>query len=326
MSEPQTSARPRASSPAGTENQAAGAPSQAPEASRPNAAANPDGHADRSTFRHGSRVGVLLIHGMGGTPVEMRFLANALERVGLTVLCCQLAGHCDSVEALRRSTWTQWYASVETAHDQLLRHCDVVVAGGLSMGGILAAHLAQNRPKQVHGLAFLAPTLWLNGWSMPWHSRILRYIRPTRFNPNITLPEREPYGLKDERIRALVLRSMQDTDSSKAGVFSTPVRTFAHFNCLCDAVKPRLGEIKVPSLILHPRDDDIADLDNAFYLQRRLAGRVEMVVLEDSYHIITLDRQRHAVVERVLAFVDAIAQANAGLIAASATGLATAAE
>ncbi|MEZ5853577.1 MAG: alpha/beta fold hydrolase [Hyphomicrobiaceae bacterium] len=266
------------------------------------------GIPDRSTFHPGSRVGFLLIHGMGGTPVELRYVAQAIARAGYTVSCCQLAGHCSSVEQLRNSTWEQWYASVEAAHDRLKTHCDVIIAGGLSMGGILAAHLAQNRPEGVQALAFFAPTLWLNGWSMPWYSRALRYIRPTRFHVTMTLPEHEPYGLKDERVRALVVKSMQSTDSSEAGVFCTPVRCFSHFNALCDAVKPRLGEIKVPSLILHPREDDIADIDNAYFLQRKLGGRVEMVVLEDSYHIITLDKQRQVVVDRSLAFAAEIAK------------------
>jgi carboxylesterase len=266
---------------------------------------------DRSTFHPGGRVGFLLVHGLGGTPVELRYLAQGLSRAGYTVSCCQLAGHCGSVETLRNSTPEQWAASVAAAHDRLKEHCDVIIAGGLSMGAILAAQLAQNRPDGVHGVVFLAPTLWLNGWSMPWHSRVLRYIRPTRFNIKMTLPEHEPYGLKDERVRALVVQSMQGKDSSEAGVFCTPVRCFSHFNALCDVVKPRLKEIKAPSLILHPREDDIADIDNAFYLQRNLGGRVEMVVLEDSYHIITLDKQRQLVVERTVAFADGIAKSKA---------------
>ena len=269
------------------------------------------GTPDRSTFHPGGRVGFLLIHGLGGTPVELRYVAQGIARAGYTVSCCQLAGHCSTVETLRNSTPEAWAASVEAAHDRLKEHCDVIIAGGLSMGAILAAQLAQNRPDGVQGLAFYAPTLWLNGWSMPWHSRILRYIRPTRFNIKMTLPEHEPYGLKDERVRALVVHSMQSKDSSEAGVFCTPVRCFSHFNALCDGVKPRLGEIKAPSLIMHPRDDDIADIDNAFYLQRALGGRVEMVVLDDSYHIITLDRQRQVVVERSIAFAADVAKANA---------------
>lgn len=261
---------------------------------------------DRSTLHRGGRVGFLLVHGLGGTPVEMRFVAQGLARAGYTVSCCQLAGHCAGAEVLRDSNWQQWYASVEAAHDALKEHCDVVIAGGLSMGGMLAALLALNRPSEVHGLAFYAPTLWMNGWSMPWYARILRYIRPSRLNIHVDLAEREPYGIKDERIRSFVVQSMLGSDSSEAGVFSTPVRAFANFNCVVDQVKPRLGQIKAPALILHPREDDIADIDNAMYLQRHLGGPVDMTVLDDSYHIITVDRQRHVVIDKSVTFARAL--------------------
>ena len=69
----------------------------------------------RGLFYPGGRTGVLLIHGLSGTPVEMRFIANGFAREGYTVSCPQLAGHCQSVEDLRRSTWVDWYTSTETA-------------------------------------------------------------------------------------------------------------------------------------------------------------------------------------------------------------------
>ena len=70
------------------------------------------------TFR-GGPVGFLLIHGLGGTPVEMRFVARGLARAGHTVICPQLAGHCGSFEDLRATGWKDWYHSVVTAHREL---------------------------------------------------------------------------------------------------------------------------------------------------------------------------------------------------------------
>jgi carboxylesterase len=258
---------------------------------------------DRSLFIPGGPVGVLLIHGLGGTPVELRFIAQALARAGHTVYCCQLAGHCGMPEELRRSTWREWYASVEAAHDKLAATCDVILAGGLSMGGILALHLAQKRPQGVHGLLLFAPTLKLDGWSMPWHSKLLQYVRPLPIRLELELAEREPYGLKDERVRRIVVASMQSGDAGAAGVFSTPMRSMAHFNALVAEVKPGLGQVRQPALIVHPRDDDIASLKNAQYLQANLGGLVDTLVLDNSYHMVTLDQQRHIVADRTTAFV-----------------------
>ena len=49
---------------------------------------------DLSYFLPGNKNGVLLIHGLTGTPNEMRILANGLHKAGFTVYAIQLAGHC----------------------------------------------------------------------------------------------------------------------------------------------------------------------------------------------------------------------------------------
>ena len=257
---------------------------------------------DRSEFLPGGRTGFLLIHGLGGTPIELRIVARGLAQEGHTVYSMQLAGHGGTPEELRRSTWREWVASVERAHDRLKEHCDIVIAGGLSMGAILAIQLAQTRPEGVQGLLLYAPALKLDGWAMPWYGRVINYIRPTRIPLELELPEHEPFGIKDERIRAFVVNAMQSGDG-QAGVFSTPVRSFANFNALVAQVKRRLNVVTQPALIVHPRDDDMASLKNAQYLQSHLGGLVDTLVLDNSYHIVTLDQQRHLVVERTKSFV-----------------------
>jgi carboxylesterase len=148
---------------------------------------------------------------------------------------------------------------------------------------------------------------------MDWQSRyVLPLVRPTRWRSNIYLDERKPYGSKHERIRAIVVGSMQSGDSTAAGTFATPLHAFAHFSALSAQVKRRLAKVTAPALILYPRQDDMASLDNALTIQRRLGGLVELVVLDDSYHIITLDKQRHVVVERSAAFARALERERAG--------------
>jgi carboxylesterase len=263
--------------------------------------------ADRSIFHEGGDTGILLIHGLGGTPVEMRYVAQGLARAGYTVYCCQLAGHCGTPDQLRLSHREEWRASVLAALERLKDRCPTIVAGGLSMGALLALDLADRRPADIQGLLLLAPSLKLDGWAMTFMSRhVLPLVRPTPWRSNIYLKEREPYGIKDERIRALVVKSMQSGDTSAAGIFSTPLHSFAHFSALSASLGRRLHRISAPALIVHPREDDMASLENAIRIQRRLAGPVELVVLDDSYHIVTLDRQRHLVVDRAISFVRAV--------------------
>ena len=76
------------------------------------------------------------------------------------------------------------------------------------------------------------------------------------------------------------------------------------FRRLVRNVKPLLGQIKQHALVFHPRNDDQSDLSNALLLQRKLSGIVETCVLDDCYHMVTLDRQRPVVMERVKEFAE----------------------
>ena len=77
-------------------------------------------------------------------------------------------------------------------------------------------------------------------------------------------------------------------------------------------VRRELRRIHQPTLIVHPRHDDRASLGNAAYLQATLGGTVETCVLDDSYHVITVDRQRDIVVERTAAFAKRLAETHRG--------------
>ena len=268
--------------------------------------------ADYSEAFPGGPVGFLLIHGLGGTPAELRFVARGLARAGHTVLCPQLAGHCGSFEDLRATGWQDWYATVQAAHAQLHNSCQKVIVGGLSMGAILALHLAAELPLDVHATTLFAPTLKLDGWCVPWYSVFFNLVWNEWSANFVHFAEREPCGIKDPRVRALVTAALNSGDSSKAGQLTTPGRVMLEMRRLVAIVRHELCGIHQPTLIVHPRHDDRASLGNAAYLQATLGGTVETCVLDDSYHIITVDRQRDIVVERTVAFAKRLAQTHAG--------------
>jgi carboxylesterase len=264
---------------------------------------------DLSIFHRGNRTGVLLIHGLGGTPAEMKTVARRVSEAGNTVMCCQLAGHCGSEKDLAATSWRDWYASAEAALHQLDACCDKIVVGGLSMGGILAAKLAAAEPERVQGLVILAPTLWYDGWSIPWYSfmlKVLRFLIDTPLGDRWRFVERHPYGIKDERVRKIILQAMNSGDSSLAGVLRTPPQALRELWRLVDALKPELSSIRQKTLLVQAREDDVASMSNAQYLQRKLGGIVETLILDDSYHLITMDRQRSIVTDRVVSFVQSI--------------------
>jgi carboxylesterase len=268
---------------------------------------------DRSLRIAGGSQGVLLIHGLGGTPVEMRYVAQGLARAGYTVHVPQLAGHCATPAELWATSWQHWYESVEEEHYCLRARCKTIVVGGLSMGAILALHHAVQYSDDVSALALYAPSLWLDGWGVPWYSSLFRLITQRWFAQIFPFAERDPWGIKDPRIRALVEQAIKSGDSSQAGVGALPGSLMLELRWLVQRVKEEVAKIKQPVLIVHPREDDRASLRNVSFLQDNLGGPVQTVVLDDSYHLVTLDRQRELVVQRTLDF---LSQAEWGSISA----------
>jgi carboxylesterase len=256
----------------------------------------------------GGRIGVLLIHSLGGSPAELRFVAQALARSGYTVHCPMLPGLAGGTDVSGLSQWSDWYAALETAHDRLLEVCDVVLVGGLSAGSILGLRLAAKRPDNVHGLMLFAPTLKPNGWAIPWYFNLFYLVRERFTARMFHFQQRPPYGIKDERIRKFVMDSFQSGERPIEDLFGRGGIMVYEFLRLVKEVKRLLGSIHQHTLIFHPRHDDQSDLSNAVTLQRNLAGTVETCVLEDSYHMVTLDRQRVFVVDRTVDFVQRLTQ------------------
>ena len=119
----------------------------------------PDGLNPIPFFMSGGSIGVLLVHGFTGAPPEMRPLGDYLAARGHTVSGVLLAGHGTTPHDLAVCRWQDWYASVETAFEELRVSCESVFVAGLSLGGLLTAHLGAQRDGRVAGLILMAPAL-----------------------------------------------------------------------------------------------------------------------------------------------------------------------
>jgi carboxylesterase len=254
------------------------------------------------------RTGFLLLHGLSGTPMELRYQALGLSRAGFRVHVPQLAGHCGTLDDLRATTWRDWSDSASAALTELARDCDTVVVGGLSMGAVLSAQLAIESPDLVDGVAMLAPTFRFDGWAVPWYAPLFNLVNDRWTADRFMFREIEPYGIKDRRLRDFVLKALTSDVSATAGLPGTPGRSMLEFRRLVKGVESRLGVIRQPALVVHPREDDRASLGNAAMLQKRLGGLVYTVVLDDSYHVVTLDRQRDLVNESLIDFGHKVAR------------------
>ena len=262
---------------------------------------------DTEFWLEGGRTGVLLIHGLTGTPNEMRILGLGLNRAGMTVMGVQLAGHCGTAEDLVSTGWRDWYASVEAAAMQLRQRVDHLFVAGLSMGALLALKLAADQGAGIEGVVVLGATFQYDGWSIPAYARYLNFLlivfKRLGLFQDRCFDEHPPYGLKDERLRARVAASMQSGDSAAAGLASNPWPALAEMLLLSRQVRRQLSQVHTPCLILHSSDDDIAHVRNAELVARRVRGPVRMELLENSYHLITIDQDRMRVTKACVDFI-----------------------
>lgn len=257
--------------------------------------------------------GVLLIHGLTGTPNEMRITANGLHRAGFTVYAVKLAGHCGTEADLISTKWQDWYQSVQDGADLLATKVKHLFVAGLSMGALLALKLAIDRPSQIKGAAIYSITFYYDGWSIPFYAKklffLLRWFHRLNLFQDKFFIEQPPYGLKDERIRKTVSDSMLSGNSADAGLAGNPYRSLAEMQFMVKIIRKELKKIKVPCLVMHSTEDDIADIKtNGQFVIDVIQSSKRFVKLTESYHLITIDRQRKIVIDETIQFFNQIIQ------------------
>jgi len=261
---------------------------------------------DASFTYAGGRAAVLLIHGLTGTPTEMRIVGKGLANAGFTVYGMQMAGHCGSEEDLLHTGWKDWYASVEAAYDEVAKKHDVVFVAGLSMGAVMSMHLAARHPGKLRGMGLLSTTLTYDGWSIPKFRFLLPWFLHTPLGLHYRFVENFPYGIKDDRLRQRVVSNMQAGNSVEAGNLGMTGASLRQLLSLVGVVKKEMPSITTPAIILHAAEDDVASRWNADYCESHLGGPKKKVLFHESYHIITVDRERTEVVRQMVDYFRAL--------------------
>lgn len=245
-------------------------------------------------FWRASDLGCLLVHGLTGTPYEMRFLGERLHAAGYTVSGVCLAGHATQVEDLERCRWRDWYASVEWGLEELGGHCTVIAGIGLSLGSLLTLRLAHAHRERIRAVVLLATALQL---AKPWRARIAELAK--RLYP--FLPESWRFVTKDGSDIA-----DQEARRVHPGYRRVPLRCVAELVALQREVRPLLPAIVQPALAMHGQLDHTAPAANLALLQQGLMNLRAAVALPASCHVITVDVEKERVAAEVLRFLGTV--------------------
>ena len=231
----------------------------------------------------GSGVGVLVAHGFTGSPRSMRPWAEHLAGAGYTVRLPRLPGHGTTWQELNRTRWQDWYATVDTSFRELHERCETVFVAGLSMGGTLVTRLAQDHGPRVAGLVLVNPA----------------------------------FKVEDVRLKALPLlqalvpsvaaigNDIKKPGQDEGAYARTPLKALWSQTHLWAEVVRDLPEVTQPVLLMHSAEDHVVPASSSqLFLSRISSTDVTEVLLENSYHVATLDNDAPRIFEESVAFVE----------------------
>lgn len=225
--------------------------------------------------------GALVLHGFTGSPQSMRGIAEAFAGAGYSVEMPLLPGHGTSVEDMLTTGWADWSGHAEATYVALAERVNRVVVIGLSMGGTLSAWLA-TRHGDIAGLVLI------NGALEPMHPDVRGMFQGMADAGGTLIP-----GIGSD---------IAMPDTHELAYAETPISGLLSLAAGGDELDAELGSITMPSLVMYSPQDHVVPVTAAPHYAAKVAGAVEMVVLERSYHVATLDYDRDLIIERALAF------------------------
>jgi carboxylesterase len=243
-------------------------------------------------FLPGGRTGILLIHGFTGTPKEMRWMGEYLNReLGFTCLGVRLSGHATRPKDMVRSRWTDWTASVEDGYNLLRGAADEIYFVGLSMGGALS--LLMSTRLDVKGIVTISAPYQLTAQYPAWQIKLYSYFRTY-----LPKSKGEPGA------------GWFDMEAYKGHISYplNPIRSAAELKLLLDKMQTALPKITAPALLIHSKDDAYVLPEN---MEKIYAGLVNTsdktkLLVTGSGHVVTRDAARHQVFEAARDFIKRI--------------------
>jgi carboxylesterase len=260
---------------------------------------------------------VFLIHGLGGTQYDLGSMHKRLKNAGFVTHSLTLPGHGTTPEDLVTVRAEDWLEAVRLKYHEVAAQHEEFHVMGMCMGALLAVETVKREQHAKGRLIALAPPIYLDGWATPWYAPARKVLyRMPGVPARMKVVEEDPFGIKNEQLRAIVKAKFQRGENFHYGW--VPLACIREVDRLRAMVMQDLGRIACPTLVVHARDDELTSLRSANYLVehiggRKRAGRARMVVLEDSYHMICVDNDREIVARNVLEFLGASAAGSLGM-------------
>jgi carboxylesterase len=237
-------------------------------------------------FFKGNDIGVLVCHGFTGTTQSMRYLGERLNGAGYTVIGPRLKGHGISPAAMAQTTASDWIASVDEALATLRETCSQIFITGLSMGGTLTLYTAAKHADVIKGAIPINAVVLIGKAEMA----------SVALAPN--MPATVPGIGSDIKAPGVVELAYSEV----------PVPAFKQVYTLAAVTHDLLPLVTCPTLVIQSREDHVVNPSNGPRIIGGLGSRQsELLWLDDSYHVATLDNDKALIADRSIAFIRGIA-------------------
>jgi len=232
-------------------------------------------------FYKGGSTAVLIIHGFMGSPHNMIYLSERLNKGGFTVFVPRLPGHGTNSDDFVQSSWQDWLRTSIDAYLNLAAKYNKVYVAGLSMGALLTVILsAKYKPEKI---VLAAPAIEVSNWKV----KLAPFIR--YFIKKIDNKEKRKYD--DSNLMMLANEYWNYYWISK----------LADFRHLQKMAKRYLKDVISETLVIVSKSDRSVPLKAGDIIDKNIkAVSKKRVVLKDSSHIIVNDVEKERVADEII--------------------------
>lgn len=225
---------------------------------------------------------VILVHGFTSSCHSMRELGEKFYEAGFDAVGILLPGHGTTPEDMETKRWSDWYEAVESKLNEFRPLYKNIFLCGQSMGGCLSLYASSFH--EITGVIAISSGINLFDWKLGLLPLIKFFVR--------FIPKRDGPDVKN-----------LDAKMKEVHYDRMPVKSIIELQRLLKKLRSRLSLIQCPVLLIHAKNDHTFEFRNQDLMYKEIGATLKRkVVLNNSYHIATVDVDKRIVQEESIRF------------------------
>ncbi len=241
-------------------------------------------------YEAGDSALAILIHGFTGTPDDLRHLADFLASCGITAKAVRLAGHGSHWTDLEKTSYYDWWKSVEDEIKKASGKYKKIFLIGYSFGANLAFDLAARYQKDITAVVSLGISVFLR----------------KEFFIKLLLPF---FHFFFKHYRKFYIKNEQVLDYEDAGgyVYIPTASVYEFYKFINYYTKRELAKVTTPALIIHSKDDAITHPQSSIFVYRKInSPKKELLLLDDINHNPLTSQRKDVIFSRIKEFISSL--------------------